>query len=594
MKPLNCAFVALLALGAVGASTEEANACGGTFCDSGPQAMPVDQSGENILFVMDGTTVEAHVQIQYEGDAERFAWVVPMQKIPEVSVGSQILFQNLLNGTVPTYFFTQQFDACGGSSGSGGGLSFGGSGGASSGGTAGASGGGPSVVYQETVGAFDVTVLQGGTAQEVADWLATNDYQSIPNAAAILQDYVDKQFVFTAIKLTGGAQTSEIHPLVFKYQGNEPCVPIKLTAVAATEDMGVRTFFLGDDRVVPLNYKHLVLNPVRIDWNLFASNYLQVVSRGADSPVSNGQGFTTEYAGTSSVVAQFNLYQPTWTASSFSGIAPELVVQTLNSMGITQCSPSFCQFLHPLIRPILNQYLPIPAGLTEGEFYGDLATHADQIDLGKWDDAAFSKDFADRIEKPGQHAVALLAKWPYLTRLFTTLSPAEMTLDPIFMPWPGLPTVTPTQTAVRRTTCSGKSVMLLPDGREVALSSFGQWPTWDSQMPWVETIEEYQADGDIVTLVDNTEIIDAELLEWNDLRGWNGGGGGGATGVGGNFTGGTGNGAGTGNPLETTSSGQAAGGCACGFRNESGSAFAILLGVALVELTRRRRRARAG
>ncbi|HEY3236040.1 MAG TPA: hypothetical protein VGJ84_15090, partial [Polyangiaceae bacterium] len=44
-----------------------ASACGGTFCDSGPTAMPVDQSGENILFVMNGNTVEAHIQIQYQG-----------------------------------------------------------------------------------------------------------------------------------------------------------------------------------------------------------------------------------------------------------------------------------------------------------------------------------------------------------------------------------------------------------------------------------------------------------------------------------------------------------------------------------------------
>jgi MYXO-CTERM domain-containing protein len=586
MKPWKCTFAALLALGAVGASTEEANACGGTFCDSGPQAMPVDQTGENILFVMDGTTVEAHVQIQYQGDAERFAWVVPMQKIPEVSVGSQLLFQNLLLSTVPTYGYTQQNDACGGN-GAGGGLSFGGSGGSSSGGAAGG-GGGPSVVFQETVGAFDVTVLQGGTAQEVADWLANNDYQTIPNAASILEEYVDKQFVFTAIKLTGGAETSEIHPLVFKYVGNEPCVPIKLTAVAATEDMGVRTFFLGDDRVVPLNYKHLTLNPVRIDWNQFASNYTQVVSRGADSPISNGQGFVTEYAGASSTVFQSGIYASSWTSSSFVGLAPELVIETLNTMFITQCFSGFCQFNHPLIRPLLNQYLPVPAGLDEAVFYGDLPTYVDQIDPVAWDAVAFSEDFAERIEEPGKHAIALLTKWPYLTRLFTTLSPTEMTLDPIFMPWPGLPPVQPLQQATRRTTCSGNSVMLLPDGREVALDSSGQWPPWDSQMPFAEEIEEYQADGDVVKLVDNTDIIDAELLAWNKLRGWKGGGG--NAGAGGNFaTGGTGNG--SGNPItNTASSSEAAGGCACGFRNESGSAVAILLGVGLVELLRRRRR----
>ena len=50
-----------------------AEACGGTFCDAGPQVMPVDQTGENILFVVGEESVEAHVQIQYEGNPEQFA-----------------------------------------------------------------------------------------------------------------------------------------------------------------------------------------------------------------------------------------------------------------------------------------------------------------------------------------------------------------------------------------------------------------------------------------------------------------------------------------------------------------------------------------
>jgi len=75
--------------------------------------MPVDQTGENVLFVMDGETVEAHVQIQYTGDPMRFAWVVPMPAVPTVEVGSQLLFQNLLGGTVPSFNLSTQRDFCG-------------------------------------------------------------------------------------------------------------------------------------------------------------------------------------------------------------------------------------------------------------------------------------------------------------------------------------------------------------------------------------------------------------------------------------------------------------------------------------------------
>ncbi len=586
MRLANVTFAALLAGFVISASSERAEACGGTFCDTGPTAMPVDQSGENVLFVMDGTSVEAHVQIQYQGAADRFAWVVPMQEIPEVSVGSQLLFQSLLQATVPSYGYNQQFDVCqsngtgGASAGGTGGISLGGSGGA-----AGSSGGGPNVVFTKTVGAFQVTVLQGGTAQEVADWLTTNNYQPAPNAPAILQDYVAKNYVFAAVKLTGGAGVDEIHPLVFKYPGNEPCVPLELTAVAATEDMGVRTFFLGDDRVVPLNYKSMELNPVRIDWQSFASNYTQVVSRGADTAIANGQAFVTEYAGSSASVQTFNVFNPSWDYSAFQGIAPELVVDKLNTMNLTSCFGSYCQFQHPLIQSLLHEFLPVPTGLTDDEFYSNLAGHVAEIDLTKWDAALFSQAFKDRIQDPGDHAAKLIAKWPYLTRLFTTISPSEMTLDPIFMPLPGLSTVSQSQQATRRTTCTGQSAMLLPDGHQVALSA-GAWPVWDSQMPWLTKIEEYKSDGTVLTLVDNTDAIDEKLLAWNKSQGWPPKGDNGYAGTGalGNGTGG-----GSGGQSANDSTGVFGGGCACETRGGPSTGLGLLIALGLLGFSRRRR-----
>ena len=77
----------------VGVATPRvARACGGTFCDTGPRAMPVDQTGENIIFVMEPGKVEAHIQIQYQGTAASFSWVLPVQALPEIEVGSQALF----------------------------------------------------------------------------------------------------------------------------------------------------------------------------------------------------------------------------------------------------------------------------------------------------------------------------------------------------------------------------------------------------------------------------------------------------------------------------------------------------------------------
>ena len=84
-----------------------AEACGGTFCDGGNPSMAVEQTGETILFVFDGRYVEAHVQIEYDGgDASQFAWIVPLPRVPEVSVGSWRLIESSLDTTVPVYGYS--------------------------------------------------------------------------------------------------------------------------------------------------------------------------------------------------------------------------------------------------------------------------------------------------------------------------------------------------------------------------------------------------------------------------------------------------------------------------------------------------------
>ncbi len=58
--------------------TTDAQACGGMFCDAGPQEMPVDQTGETIIFVVDEDHVEAHIKIEYDPntDATNFYFMV--------------------------------------------------------------------------------------------------------------------------------------------------------------------------------------------------------------------------------------------------------------------------------------------------------------------------------------------------------------------------------------------------------------------------------------------------------------------------------------------------------------------------------------
>lgn len=244
--------------------------------------MPVDQTGEAILFAYDGEFIEAHVQIEYDGgDAEQFAWLVPVPQVPEIEVGSWRLVQAALDGTRPVYGWQNNFvcDDSGGSnfisSPDGGGANF-------------EEDPPPPTVARGVVGAFEYAVLQGGSAQTVNTWLVDNGYATDLEAPEILDTYIAEGSVFVAFRLRHGAEVEDIHPVVIRYQGTEPCIPLRLTRIAAKEDMDIRAVFLGDARVVPTNYRHVRLNRARLDWAQQGANYRSLVSMAVDAPGQTG------------------------------------------------------------------------------------------------------------------------------------------------------------------------------------------------------------------------------------------------------------------------------------------------------------------
>jgi MYXO-CTERM domain-containing protein len=541
---LSCLAVVATA-GTVLLSPSDAAACGGTFCDGGsPQPMPVDQSGENILFVIDDGYIEAHIQIQYEGDPEKFGWVIPLTQTPDdLAPGSEALFDNLLAGSVPQYGFNIQRDQCNFDNGQGltgtgaapdGG--FGDEGGTGAGDDGGSEG--PQILIQETVGSFEITVLTATTAEDVVTWLDENGYQQDEESVPILQQYLDENHVFAAVKLTDGAGLGEIHPIVLRFASDEPCVPLRLTRIAAVEDMEVRTFFLSRARVAPRNYRHVLVNPLKIDWPNQATNYKEAITLAVDAESADGRAFVTEYAGPSNVVLPTGVFDERWNAEAFRTIAPVDAMSEIMNQGFWSCGwdPNelidVCGFQHPLVQQLMMQYLPPPTDVAPEVFYDCTSCYEDLIDLEAWNGDAFADALQTLVIEPGQKAAEALATHPYLTRMYTTISPAEMTEDPMFHQTTMLEDVTNLRQATQRILCNGDSIWTLPDGREVYLPAGAPWPSFDdvdagienepAEMPMAERIAEIPAVGAPMELVNNTEVIDAKLAAYNAVMGWNG------------------------------------------------------------------------
>ncbi|MBV1862136.1 MAG: DUF2330 domain-containing protein, partial [Nannocystaceae bacterium] len=493
------------------AAPSTAAACGGTFCDGGgPSGMPVDQTGETIVFVQGGGFVEAHVQINYEGGtADQFSWIVPVPVVPEIEVGSLAFINALRSATVPSYGIVNGANECNGGIGDSG---------ISTGFISDPDGGGVSidpgvdVLELSTAGSFEYAILQGGTSASMMQWLEANGYAPNPLAPDLFDAYIDEGSVFVAFRLRHLAGIEDLHPIVIRYEGEVPCVPLRLTAVAAKDDMDIRAIFLGESRVLPTNYRHVRLNNLQLNWLQQSPNYPDVVSAALDE--AGGRGFVTEYAGNSSVVDPSTVDASAFDPDDFLGADPLSVVEVLKDQGLVVCTDT-CEYTHELVPVLLREFFPAPSGIDPNELYACLSCYERLVDLSGWDEATFITRYREYISGPMVHATELLETWPYLTRLYSRISPAEMTSDPMFAEVDGLGPVPNILGAQRNTDVCCNDSIVLPDGASVRLPNSGSWPSWGADMPSAAVIQQYQPGAPPADEFNNLAEINLALNAYN-------------------------------------------------------------------------------
>ncbi len=470
MKKLLATSAAALGLAAMlAASTPQpAQACGGFFCSQ----VPIDQMGEQIIFgIGDDNEISATILINYMGEAEDFAWILPVASQPELSIGSNQAFTTLNWSTQPQFRLDwENGGACGGWFNA----PF-----AAESDADGAAGGGVSVVSQEDVGPFETVVLSSSDAGELVDWLNTNGYDQTPESLPLIEHYVDAGMLFVALKLKQNESAGAIQPITLKFQEADPCVPLVLTQIAATPDMPVLIYTFSENRVVPTNWMHAQINQKKIDWLNWGSNYQDVVNQAVDE--ARGHAFVTEYAGTSSML-QGQLYSPDrYQLDVLAALSdPAQFVDALLGQGFPRDAA---------MQSLLRKHIPMPAslveqGLEERDFYNNLEGYSSELAGQDFDPAAFIADLEERVIAPLQEMQEIWDSRPYLSRLYTTVSPEDMTRDPIFAQNPDLPDVSNIHVATAEATCADDNpevieelTITLEDGTVFVLEDVV--PTWN-------------------------------------------------------------------------------------------------------------------
>jgi MYXO-CTERM domain-containing protein len=516
----------------------DAEACG-CFAPPDP-SVPIVQSGERIAFGVKDGTVTAHIQIQYSGDAEEFAWLVPLPSEPTMKLGTDELFAQLISTTQPKYRVTREyFGGC--EFGVGG---FGNQNPSPSDDADGLGGGAEGeespLVMRDSIGPYDYAVLRADSKQPMLDWLADNRFFVPAGTDEAIDPYIRPGGFFLALKLLNGESSGDLQPVVLEYESSLPMIPIVLTSVAADPDMGIMVWVLGDDRAIPRNYYHTVINDAAIDWLDFGSNYVDVVTRAVDEAEGH-RSFVTEYAGTSAIMQDLLDYD--WRFGDLDELRARTdaveYVQYLLSYGyaINSNQPPFFgpQFSSQMLG-LLGAELPVPQGLldegiTPNDYYTNISWYLGwyrdenpelygDLDV-EFDPATLTDDIEARVVIPTLEAGQLFRDHDYMTRMFTTLSPEEMKRDPVFSFNPDLPDVSNVHDAVLRYYCSlyGDSDqqhtparLITEQGWELDLPGGEETYDWpQAQMPKSRYIQVLREEGDAETVTDNDEAIDSSI-----------------------------------------------------------------------------------
>jgi hypothetical protein len=582
----------------VALSASEASACGGFFCSA---SQPVNQAAERIVFANNGDgTVTAVIQILYQGPSENFSWLLPISTIlqeGDIGIASNVAFARLQAATNPQYTLTTRFEGeCIDS-----GIVPGGSpptvarpsGG---GGTAPPEDGGVTVESSGTIGQFEWEVISldaslADPAAAAVTWLEKNGYDVSPGSSELLGPYLADGMYLLALRLTKGSDSGSIRPISLTYEADKPMIPIKLTAVAANDDMGVMTWVLGEARAVPFNYLSLELNEAKINWFNAAANYNDVVTAAADE--ANGQGFVTEFAGSTE-----SLVNVVWPQSE------EALWTQFQSMVFSSFSQLFQTAnayygAYDGFWDAVRSTVILPEGLPFEDFKSCPSCYGDRVEFPP---SQLFASLETNVIDPLRDVQELLDSQPYVTRLYSTLSAAEMTVDPLFSFNSDLEDLSNVHNAERVIECSpGLSQFSAPWRIELpqggVIRGTGQeaqartWPAVTSDQPSNRRIVQLGESGDGKVAVDNTKLLsdlNADRAPVAGRPGTGGSGGSASPSTGGAPSGAGASATGGSRPADVSS---ADGGCAVRRSRSPESALLSLFGlVALAGLVRRRQR----
>jgi hypothetical protein len=295
--------------------------------------------------------------------------------------------------------------------------------------------------------------------------------------------------------------------------------------------MDMQIWIVGPSQAVPDNYRSLVINDALIDW-LSArpyvagalpaggvgpfgdyvgkpTNYDAVVATAANE--AGGRGFVTELAAPTS---QYR--DKVWSSldtETFTALASQSYVDGIDAIFAAHAYYGGWDGFKDAVAGATT----LPVDVTIDDFGSDPAQYRGVVEV---DSARLFELIELHVLKPVADAAQLFAAGPYLTRLYSSMSADEMTVDPVFNYNADLAQVSNVHIAKQLIECDrGRSReqapwrMELPQGGVIAGQGQREWPLALGSMPANLTVVELSTSGSGHVVEDNTEEIRERLFE---------------------------------------------------------------------------------
>lgn len=210
------------------------------------------------------------LSMQFQGELTDFGWVIPVPAKPSVEKSSSYLFFSLAE-------LTKNYDKSGLLPAS------------SQLGMLKSETKPVEIIEKKEVGIYDVTTLAASDANALAIWLAKNGFNYPSNKAYILQDYVQDQWYYVAVKIRAeeaqDIQTSQAlkegqaTPLKLSFKTDKIVYPLKISSITSKPKVTTTTTLVSTPEQLKGGYNidsYFPSDTVGIDIYIFAAGKYQI------------------------------------------------------------------------------------------------------------------------------------------------------------------------------------------------------------------------------------------------------------------------------------------------------------------------------